>query len=49
MSNFAPFWKRSRTASKIEKAAKKKYRAGHERAEKGKVRRRDKRCRFPLC
>ena len=49
MSNFAPFWKKSRTQSKLEKAARRKYRAGHERAEKAKVRRRDRGCRFPMC
>lgn len=53
MTEFAEQAKRlqkpSRTQRLKAKAETVKYRAGHERAEKAKVRRRDKGCRFPLC
>lgn len=53
MTDFAEQAKRlqkpSRTQRLKAKVATVKYRAGHERAEKAKVRRRDKGCRFPLC
>lgn len=39
----------SRTVRKAGKVATVKFRAGHERAEKAKVRQRDSGCRFPLC